>query len=180
MLLDRKLIDYLPLFVQAYAEIKAIMNAEQVNVVKAWADAEDAMNDQFILDATENGVNRWESMLGITPKAIFTLDERKFQILAHLNKQLPYTLEALNYALTTLCGQDGYRLKLVPDKYELTVKLALKNENNMDAVRDLLENMVPANIICSIQMFNTQDILVDFTHGQLKNWTHDGLRKEVL
>lgn len=180
MLLDRKLIDYLPLFVQEYAEIKEIMRAEQMAVVKAWADAEDAMNDQFILGATENGVNRWERILKITPKATFTLDERKFQILAHWNKKLPYTLEVLKYALDTLCGQDGYMLKLDPDRYKLIVKLALENENNMDAVRDLLENMVPANIICSIQMFNTQDILVDFTHGQLKNWTHDGLRKEVL
>lgn len=178
--MDRKLIDYLPLFVQEYAEIKAIMNAEQMDVVKAWADAEDAMNDQFILGATENGVNRWESMLGITPKATYTLEERKFHILSYVNKQLPYTLEALNYALATLCGQDGYRLKLDSDKYELTVKLALQNENNMDVVRDLLENKVPANLVCSVQMFNTQAILAEFTHEQLSAWTHDELRKEVL
>ena len=156
------------------------MNAEQVNIVKAWTDAEDAMSDQFIADATENGVKRLESILGIKPKATSTLDERKVQILARLNPQLPYTLEALKYALNTLCGQNGYYLKLEPDRYTLTIKLTSENEKNADAVNVLLENMVPANIVTSIEIYNTHAILADFTHEQLSKWTHDELRKEVL
>lgn len=178
--MDRKLIDYLPLFIQDYAEIKAIMNAEQIDIVRAWENGENVMNDQFIRDATENGVKRWESILGIIPKATFTMDERKFQILARLNWQLPYTLESLKYTLTVLCGKDGYTVKLNPDKYDLVVKLALSNENYIEAVKDLLNNMIPANLTRNVQMYNTHGILASFTHGQLGAFTHQGAKEEIL
>lgn len=178
--MERKLIDYLPLFIQSYSEIKEIMDAEQVNVEKTWTGATDVMNDQYILDATENGVKRWESILKITPKATYTLDERKFNILARLNWQLPYTIESLRYALTVLCGKDGYTLKLNPDKYDLIVKLALSNENYIEAVRDLIDNMIPANLTRNVQMYNTHGILASFTHGQLGAFTHQGAKEEIL
>lgn len=178
--MDRKLIDYLPLYVQDYAEIKAIMDAEQINVEKAWTDAENVMCDQFILDATENGVKRWESIVGIVPKANLTLEERKFQVLSKLNWQLPYTIESLNRALTTLCGENGYTLMLDADRYELMVKLALVNKNFVDAVKDLLENVVPANLVQIVQLYNTHGIVGRCTHGHLSNYTHDGVREEIL
>lgn len=178
--MERKLIDYLPIYVQSFAEIRAIMNAEQISVETTWTGAENVMNDQFITLATENGVKRWESILGITPKANFTLDERKFLILARLNEQLPYTKESLESALTSLCGADGYTLKIDSDKYEMVVKLALDNENNVSAVVDLLDKMIPANIVKNVMLFNTNLILADFTHEQLATYTHKELREEIL
>lgn len=179
-LMDRKLIDYLPLFVQDYAEIKAIMDAEQVDIVIGWENGENVMNDQFIRDATENGVKRWESILGIVPKATFTMDERKFQILSRLNWRLPYTLESLKMALTALCGENGYSLKLDTDKYELTVRLALSNENKIEAVSELLYNMIPANLVSIVRMFNTHSILTGFTHAHLAQYTQKEVREEIL
>lgn len=178
--MDRKLIDYLPIFVQDYKEIKAIMDAEQHSVEGTWNDAENVMSDQFILDATENGVKRWESILGITPKITYTLEERKFNILARLNEQLPYTLDSLKRVLTSLCGETGYTLKLNADEYELVVKLALGNENNIEAVNRLLKKMIPANIVTAVDLFNTHIMLASYTHEQLSNYTHKAVREEIL
>ena len=178
--MDRKLIDYLPIFIQNYAEIKAIMDAEQISIESAWIDAENVMNDQFVTEATENGVMRWERILSITPKAVYTLDERKFNILARLNEQLPYTIESLKAALTTLCGSDGYVLKLDTDKYSLLVKLALANENNVEAVVRLLNKIVPANIVKKVMLFNTHTILGEFTHEHLAKYTYKDVREEIL
>jgi hypothetical protein len=178
--MERKLIDYLPLFIQDYAEIKAIMDAEQVSVVKDWTDAENVMNDQFVVDATENGVKRWESILSITPKAIYTLDERKFNILAKLKCQLPYTIDTLKRALSALCGDDGYSINLDTDNYTLTVKLALSNEHNVEAVRELLDSMIPANLVTKVTLFNTHSILGSYTHEQLAQYTHKQLREDVI
>lgn len=145
--MDRKLIEYLPIFIQEYAEVKAIMDAEQVSVVTVWTDSEDVLKDQFILDATENGVKRWEAILNLVPKATYTLDERKFNILARLNEQLPYTLETLKNMLATMCGKNGYTLTMDYNNYMLLVKLSLSNENNIEAVKELLYRVVPANIL---------------------------------
>lgn len=178
--MERKLIEYLPLFVQDYAEIKAIMDVEQVSVEKAWTSAEDVFDDQFVVDATENGIKRWESMLGIVPKATYTLDERRFKVLARLNEQLPYTYEVLKNMLAALCGEDGYAVKLDPNNYALLVKLALSNANNVEAVDELLSKVVPANIVRNVTLFNTHGMLAGITHGYLANYTHQEVREEVL
>ena len=178
--MERQLKDYLPIFIQEYAEIDAIMGAEQVNVEDAWTDAENVMCDQFILDATENGVKRWESILSMKPKGTYTLDERRFNILVKLQEQLPYTVEALRTALTAICGTDGYLLRIDNNKYILTVRLALYNENNIAAVSELLDKMIPANLIISITLFNTHNILSAYTHGYLSQYTHKEVREEIL
>lgn len=178
--MDRQLIDYLPLFIQNYTEMKEIMNAEQTNVEGVWLSAEDVMNDQFVTDATENGVKRWEHILNMTPKGTYTLDERKFNILTRLNEQLPFTIDTLKTSLESLCGVDGYALKLDADDYHLIVKLALQNDNNIEAVSVLLDKIVPANIVKQIVTFNTHRILKEFTHGQLAALTHKEVREEIL
>ena len=178
--MDRKLIDYLPTFIQGYAEIGAIMDTEQVGVEKTWVNAENVMNDQFVFEATENGIKRWESILGIIPKATYTLDERRFNIIARLNEQLPYTMESLHIALRLLCGEGGYALNIDTDSYTLTVKLALENENNVESVIALLYKMIPANMERYVGVFNTHLILNAFTHEQLSAYTHKQVREEVL
>ena len=179
MAMDRKLINYLPPFVQEYKEIKAIMDAEQISAESSWTDAENVLSDQFVQDATENGVSRYEKILKIVPKGTYTLDERKFNILARMNEQLPYTVKQLRSSLASLCGENGYTLKIDYDSYALTVKLALGNENNVEAVAQLLRKMIPANIMYTVMLFNTHSILNMYTHEQLSAYTHKEVREAI-
>lgn len=174
------MIEYLPLFMRVFEEIKAIMNTEQVDVGNAWIDSDDVLKNQFVVDATEEGVSRYEQILGIKPKATYTLDERKFNVLARMNEQLPYTMEQLHSSLVALCGEEGYALSMNNDSYTLMVKLSLYNENNVQAVVELLDKMVPANIVKKVMLFNTHLLLSDFTHEQLAAFTHKALREAVI
>lgn len=178
--MDRKLIDYLPTFVGEYKEIKAIMDTEQIVLEKLWEDTENVLSDQFVSSATEKGIARYEKILGITPKGTHTLSERRFDVLARMNEQLPYTMEQLHTSLATLCGKDGYALKLDADKYVLTIKLALGNENNKKTVEELSYKMLPANIVKIIMLFNTYSIVSNMTHEQLAEYTHRGIMEEIL
>lgn len=178
--MERQLKDYLPIFIQEYAEIEAIMNAEQVDVVNAWTGAENLLNDQFVVDASENGVKRWESILNIKPKGTYTLSERKFNILVKLKEQLPYTLATLKSLLSALCGEDGYFLKIDNDNYIITIRLALYNENNVVTVSELLDRVIPANMIKSVTLLNTHNVLSVYTHEYLSNYTHRGVREQIL
>ena len=178
---DRKLIQYLPQFMQDYLEIQEITKAEQPEVDLAWDGAENALADQFILDATEYGVSRWEKMLGIFPKDTDTLDERKFRILAKQNQELPYTLRKLEQVLTILCGKDGFSVEVIYAQYHVLVKLALANEKNRQEVVDILQKMIPANMTQEVQiMYNTHRMLAPFTHRQLSAYTHEQLEREVF
>lgn len=178
--MERQLKDYLPIFTQEYAEINAIMDSEQTTIERAWVDAENMLKDQFVVDATEDGVKRWESILNMKPKGTYTLDERKFNILVKLKEQLPYTMPTLKSALASLCGEDGYTLKLDNGTYTLIVKLALWNENNVQVVSELLDKMIPANIVKKVMLFNTHLILSDYTHEQLAAFKHKEVRESMI
>ena len=181
MATKRKLIDYLPKFMQDYREIHTIMEAEQPEFDSAWVQGENALADQFIMDATEYGVMRWESMLKITPKDTDSLDERKFRILTKLNQELPYTLTKLKEALTTLCGADGFSINVQSAEYHIEVKLALENQNNYQEVVNLLTKMIPANMTQTVQvLYNPHAVFTLMKHTQLASYTHDQLRKEVF
>lgn len=178
----RKLIDYLPPFMGDIAEIKVILDiAEQPEIIKLCQSLDDGFKDQFIMDATENGVERWEKILKIIPKATFTLDERKFTILARINEKLPFTIRTLQDSLKTLCGEGGYNVQFISDDYSLIVKLALTAKNNFVDVVHLLDRVVPVNMVTDVQiMYNSNEKLSKFTHEQLKRYTHYDLRNEVL
>lgn len=178
--MERKIIDYLPPYLTVYKEIKAIMEAEQPEFEIVWPQAENVLNDQFVSDSSTIGIERMEKILGIIPKKTDTLDERKFRILVKLNEQLPYTLPVLKQQLKRMCGENGYRLILSADKYLLNVKLDLGNENNYQDVCDMLRRVVPANMVISVSMFNTHEILSHYTHAQLAVYTQKQVREEVL
>ena len=181
MATNRKLINYIPLFMQAYREMAVIMETEQVEVDRLWIEVENAIADQFILEASEEGVKRWESMLKISPKDTDTLDERKFRILTELNQELPYTVRKLEQALTNLCGAGNYSINIRANEYHIEVKLALVNRNNHEEVVGILKKMLPANMTQVVQiMYNTNSVIAKFTHEQLSVYKHEQIKTEVV
>lgn len=179
--MDRNLIDYLPEILKEVRELKAIVEAEQPEAVDLWTALENALNDQFINDATENGVIRLEKILKIIPKATDTLDFRKFRILARFNEQLPYTFRTLEQQLVTLCGANGFILTLNNAAYTLTVRVEMSAKKKFDEVGALLNRTVPANMIIDLSLlYNQHSTLANFTHSQLSAYTHDQLRNEVI
>lgn len=177
----RRLIDYLPSFIQEYHEMNKMMEVEQSEVDGLWVACGNALDDMFISYATENGVKRWEKIVGITPKDTDTLDERKFRILTKMNQELPYTIVKLNESLTVLCGKDGFEIELQPSNYHINVKLALSNQNNYQDVVDLLNKMIPANLTKKVQiMYNGYKNLTQYTHSELTTYTHEILRNGVF
>lgn len=179
--MDRQLLEYLPAFLQSVREYKAICQSEQPQVEALWQGAQEAMADQFIPTATENGVKRWEKILHITPKATDTLEERRFRILTCINQQTPHTITALRQQLEALCGKEGYTAQCDNNSYTLTVRVALSQKSNYDAVADLLDRVVPANIVIDLSLlYNQHQSLKGYTHGQLKAYTHSQLKTEEM
>jgi hypothetical protein len=176
---NRNLIEYLPEAFRDVKENEAILTmAEQPEMVSSWGAIDNALNDQFIFDATENGVSRFEKIMKIAPKADESLDSRKFTILVKNNEQIPFTFTALKKQLELLCGEDGYKLTRDVTTKVLSVKVALDAKNNFNDVADLLERTVPANMVIDISLMyhqhfeytlSTHNFLQRYTHSQLKD-----------
>ena len=181
MATERYLINYLPPFMQRYREMREIMSAEQPEIDKMWSAFEDALNDQFILSASENGIKRWETNVGVIPKDTDTLEERRFRVLTRLNQELPYTLVKLKETLTTICGEGNFSINVQPTNYHITIRLALSNASNYQEVVNILSTIIPANMTQTVEiMYNAHGIFGRFTHSEMAAYTHKNLRSEVF
>lgn len=178
---DRKLIDYLPSVLRDVREYNTIVTAEEPEMLRAWEALENILKDNFIDEATEEGVLRLEGILKIIPKAVDTLADRKFRIKAKVNEQLPYTFRDLEERLALLCGSEGYTCELINEDYTLKVRIKLTAKSQFGEVERLLNRIVPANMMVDFSLLYKQHLsLATFTHNQLSTYTHNQLRNEVI
>ncbi|WP_099469450.1 putative phage tail protein [Konateibacter massiliensis] len=177
--MDRKLIKYLPPFMQEYGEIEQIMNAEQIQAEKLWDAIKGLLKEAFVSDETERGALRWENILGITPPDTDTLQLRNFRIHSRLVEDLPYTYRTLNNQLKALCGADGYEIVLDGDTFTISVKVALATKKLENEVEKLCERVVPLNLFLDVSlMYNTHRMLKPYTHEYLHGLMQKYLRDE--
>lgn len=179
--MDRKLIEYLPEFMRDFREIKFLTDKQQEQAETLWVSLDTIWNNQFIETLDEAGCTRWERMLEIRNKDTYTLPERRNKILSKMVEQRPFTMKSLKKALTMLCGADGYSVELTPAEYILRVRIALTSKNMYGDVKELVDKIVPANLIIDADlMYNQHSKVGGFTHAQLKAHTHEQLRSEVI
>lgn len=179
--MDRKLIDYLPEFMRDFREIEFLTDKEQEQAEKLWAVLSQIWDNQFVETLNETGCGRWEKMLRIHNKDTYTLPERRNRILGKLAEQRPFTIRSLKNTLTTLCGEDGFSVVLESADYLLKVRIALTSKNMFADVKELIDKIVPANLIVDADlMYNQHSKLAGFTHAQLAMRTHEQLRSEVI
>lgn len=171
-------LSYLPPVLQDVYEMQAVSQAENSELNRLWQGAEDAMNDQFIASATENGVSRWEKMLLLYPKDTDTLPERKFRIQSALSGRLPFTIWALREQLDSLCGPGNYELTVDHANFKVTVLLALAAQENYETVSELLRKMLPANLQVEISVqYRRYSELEAWQHADLAFYTHNYIRE---
>lgn len=176
-----KLIEYLPLYVQNYTEIKEITNSEQFEFDLLWDEKERILNNSFVMYADDEGLRRYEDMLGMVKKPSENLEDRKFNIIVKMNEQLPYSIRALENKLKNLCGEDGYFISLKHNTYTINIKVALTARNNLKAVQEMVKRVIPCNLVIVVTLaYNQHESLTKYTHSQLAEFTHKHIRNEVL
>lgn len=175
------LIEYVPPILAETKEFKAICAAENVEVERLRTAYLNLFADQFIQDATVNGIARLEKIMGIVPKGTDTLEIRRFRLLARKQERLPYTKWTLPEQLAALCGDDGYSLNIDHAARKIIVRVALGVKGMYDAVELLLLKQRPANMVVDLSLlYNLYSMLEPFTHAQLSAYTYDQLRNEVI
>lgn len=175
------ILEYLPAIFADVKEMIVHASAERPELEKLWNASDDAYNNQFLYSLTENGVERWEKIIGIVPLGTDTLEDRRFRIINRVNAQLPYTYRMMEAKLTQLCGKDGYVLSYTPETYTLKARVALTRKNQLSEVRQLLHEMAPINIIIDFDLqYRSHAMLSEYTHEFLANYTHTDLRENVF
>ncbi len=166
---------------QEYREMAQITGAEQPDFDQIWAYRSLVRNNAFVADTDTYGMARWEKVVGVVPLPNQTLGERRAVVLAKLNEQLPYSMRALEKALTEICGADNYTIELHADAYTLEVLLTVVSKQHAKTVQELLWRWIPCNLIWQVTIvWNRHRDLRPFTHEELATHTQQGVREDVL
>ena len=178
---EKTLMEYLPPVLRNVLEFRYLMAAVQKAYDAFRLKVQEVFENQFYDDAELPGIQRYERILGITPKATDTLEDRRFRIKLRFNEQLPFTYRALERKMFALCGADGYELTLIPEEFKLIVRVALTRREAFNDVREMLKRIVPANMLIDLSLlYNSHDLLSAMTHDEMHAYTHEQLREEVL
>lgn len=181
MIREVDLVSYLPDYMQLYREIKEALHAQQPEIQKLEDLTETILNNQFILHCDEQGIEKFENLMGVKALDGDLLETRRFRVLSLWNNSIPYTRLVLLKKLETICGKDGYKLEILNNEYKVAVRIALKSKKSLKAVEEMLDTVVPANMIIDLSLlYNRYSMLAKFTFQQLKNKTYREIREEVL
>lgn len=176
-----ELISYLPSVVSEIGKVSELMSISQVQVDDLWSDLAVVLDSQFVNLADEVSVSRYETMLGILPKSSWTLAERKENILSVLAIGLPYTLANLELQLKNICGENSVIVEVYASEYLLYVRVDLEVRTKYDMVEDLVQRMMPANLVLDISLgYNKYGDLVDLSHGEMDIMTYYDVKNQIL
>jgi len=149
------LIDYLPPFLQGYREMQAIMTAENPEFQAVSDEGQVVLDNTFILYCNEDGIARFERMLGIYPLPSDPLEARQSRVLTRWNDTVPYTLKTFLVKLKTLQGNDNVQVIFDKDTYTLQVVTHLEKQGQQDDLAYLLKTVVPCNLLIdSVNILN--------------------------
>lgn len=162
-------------------EIKALYDLEEVTGKKLNDDIDNLDRDIIISTATETGILRREEILGIKALDTDAVEDRRFRVATKWSDTYPYTLPNLRLRLNELVGAENYTLMMDYASMIMTCRLALERKEMYNAVVDLIEKIVPLNVILDISvLYNRHNELTGYTHQQLSNLTHKTIKEETI
>lgn len=142
---------WMPLLRKLY-EFKQIAIAEEPELRYILEAIDRTLANMFIETADEYGIKRFEDMMGLFPEEGDSLETRRFNVLIKWNDRIPYTDKELYNRLLFLCGSaDKFTLEEHYTEYWLKVATHLGVAGAFDAVANLLEDMLPCNLVLDLQ-----------------------------
>lgn len=162
-------------------DVKAAIDAgdKVADIVEKSLDELD--NNITILTSEESGIARREKILGIQPPDTASLEDRRLEVLMRWYDTPLYTETTLRNKLDSVLGKENYVLVIDLDKKLVECQIELTRRLMFKSVQELFEQMVPLDYLLSVILrYNQHITLHKFTHGQLKQYTHFGLRNESI
>ena len=161
-IINVNLLEYLPSFMQEYREIRRIMQSEEPEFKILWNLFKKVFNNQFIQYCDEDGISKFEGMLGLHRYENDTLEIRIFRVLTYWNDQIPYTWRVLVNRMDQLCGAGNYELRPNFNAYELRITTKFDDAKKYDELNSMLKTILPANL-----GFNSINILTPKTENRI-------------
>ena len=126
----KKLLEYLPPFMQSFGELQEIMRVEDKWMDKLLAGIQKIYDNAFIEDCDEYGIRKYESLLGILPEPQDKLEVRKRRVMVR--------------QLNILCGVNNYDIDSDLENYRIS--FSIYGTEEVSKIQRALDRILPQNI----------------------------------
>ena len=136
------ILNHYPPVIKQIGELQQIAKAEDIEFSKLNALFGTVSRNMFVTTADETGVQRFEKLLGIKPKVMQSLEDRKLYILIMINRR-----KMSLHEIAELLSEYAKEIKLKPsyEKDEITVE-AGDNASDISTLFKVLDEMIPLHI----------------------------------
>ena len=165
------------------SDVKPVGDRVEHTLPHLWDCMDAELNNSFILPyedkdgADEYACYRWESILGIIAPDDMTLRDRQFNIYTKLYQSTPYTYNRLEDMLSEFVEPTNYTMTRDVSSKTIEVKISLKSRFMAESVAELLDRIVPADMILNvIIIYTTYNDISQYTHNELSVYTNDEIK----
>lgn len=151
--MDRKVLveKYYPAVLSNALEFQDLANAENPEFKTLYDLALKWFENGFVMDLHEDGAERWESMLRLTPKVDDSLEQRRQRILGKVRAMLPYTHRRLEDIVAGNFGVGKVKMDIKYNKYLINANIDRSIILQKESLYYLLRMIVPANMIIKLR-----------------------------
>ncbi len=142
------ILNHYPPVIKQIREVQQIARAEDIELSKLNTLFGTVSRNMFVTTADETGVQRFEKLLGIKPKVMQSLEDRKLYILIMINRRKMSLRE-----IAELLSEYAKEIKLKPsyEKDELTVETG-DNASDIVTLFKVLDEIIPLHIYIFFKM----------------------------
>ena len=145
---DRLLGSFVPHIYKDVTEMDAIIDAEQIQLSSAQAEASQAFANTFVLTANYEGIEMFEMMLGIIADPTTESTEfRRQRVLNRITLEPPFTFRFLKKRLDDIIGKSAWNAHVDFNNYTLYVESSASNQNWYQELEFTINQIKPCNII---------------------------------
>ena len=152
---------YLPEFISRIKEFQELDKVYSVEIDELRGKLELLQDNQFIESANDEGLRRYEQMLGLPSTG--DLETRRFSILNKYNSTIPFTMMWLRNILNTTLGKGNFLLDMNYKCYTLTISVVASKEHLIPIIYNDLRKKIPCNLV--LNFTTLEPIQMDYYVG---------------
>lgn len=148
MIREVDLASYLPTFMQRYKEPVATLEAETPEFNIVWDGVDKILYNHFISTADEQGIARFEKILGIFPAKEDDLESRRVRVQSRWVNKLPYTVRVLVEKIRILSNGADFRIEAdFRQGYRIVIHTALELTGQVGELEHIIDKVIPCSIV---------------------------------
>lgn len=136
------ILNHYPPVIKQIKDIQQIAKAEDIEFSKLNVSINEVIRNMFVFTANETGVQRFEKLLGIKPKAAQSLDDRKIYILSMMNRRKMSLSE-----LMTMLSNYSEGITILNDIANMEMIIEINTDaGSLDMLNSIIDEILPLNI----------------------------------